>query len=181
MSGYFDYTGTIELGNRPIDICFNWNTTGENISPKSDINTFLNNYKLENLDKQNPDYSKSSIRLIEGQQDVLKCLNTQIDAIKNNTSTPNIIKWVIIQGKAGSGKNKVIKEMVTIITTGFVEDAVKITASTGMAAVNVNGKTFHSLLRLTLNYKQFGTLENQKAKKLQSDLKTLKFFGFLIF
>ena len=52
-----------------------------------------------------------------------------------------------VQGKAGSGKSIVIKEMVKIITTAFGEDAVEFMAPTGMAAVNVNEKTFHSLLR----------------------------------
>ena len=102
-------------------------------------------------------------------------MNTQIEAIKNKSSAPNIIKRVIVQGKARSGKSTVIREMVKIIRTAFGEDAVEILAPTGMAAVNVNGKTFHSLLRLPLNHKQFGLLENQKAKKLQSDLKNLKF------
>ena len=50
--------------------------------------------------------------------------------------------------------------MVKIIRTAFGEDAVEILALTGMAAVNVNGKTFPSLLRLPLNHKQFGLLEN---------------------
>ena len=94
------------------------------------------------MEKQNPDHSKSNIRLTEDKQDVLNCLNKQIDAIKNNTSTPNIIKRVIVRGKAGSGKSTVIKEMVKIITTAFGEDTVEITAQTGMPAVNVNGKTF---------------------------------------
>ena len=85
------------------------------------------------------------------------------------------MKRVIVRGKAGSGKSTVIKETVKIITTALGEDAVEITAPTGMAAVNVNGKTFHSLLQLPVNYKKFGLLENQKAKKLQSDLKNLKF------
>ena len=71
-----------------------------------------------------------------------------------------MIKRVIVQGKAGSGKNTVIKEMVKMITSAFGEDAVKIGARTGMTAVKVYGKTYHSLLRLTLNYKQFGSLEN---------------------
>ena len=86
-----------------------------------------------------------------------------------------MIKRVIVQGKAGSGKNTVIKEMVKMITSAFGEDAVKIGARTGMAAVNVYGKTYHSLLRLPLNYKQFGSLENKNAKKLQTELKNLKF------
>ena len=61
-------------------------------------------YKLENLDKQNPDYSKSNIRLTEDKQDVLNCLNKKIDAIKNYTSTTNVIKRLIVQGIAGSAK-----------------------------------------------------------------------------
>ena len=49
----------------------------------------------------------------------MNCLNKQIDAIKNNTSTPNIMKRVIVHGKAGSGKSVVIKEMVQIIIHAF--------------------------------------------------------------
>ena len=65
LSGYSDHKETIELGKRPIDICFNWNPTDTDIPAKDDIDTFLNNYKLENLNKHNTDDKITNIKLTE--------------------------------------------------------------------------------------------------------------------
>ena len=147
----------------------------ENKPTELEIHSFLNTYKSQQEKKIYKQNTESKISFTDDQQQILNLLDTQITSIQNGTMTANSIKRVIIQGKAGSGKSTIIKEMVKRITSIFGEDSVKVAASTGMASVNIDGLTLHYLLRLPVNYKLFSKLENQNAKKFQTDLKDLKF------
>lgn len=55
---------------------------------------------------------------------------------------------MVLQGKAGSGKSTIIQSIVKKITEQLGNDAVKVVAPTGAAAVNINGQTVHSAFKL---------------------------------
>uniref|UniRef100_T1L6D4 ATP-dependent DNA helicase n=1 Tax=Tetranychus urticae TaxID=32264 RepID=T1L6D4_TETUR len=54
----------------------------------------------------------------------------------------------MVQGKAGSGKSFLIEKLANEFKSSLGEDSVVILAPTGVAAVNINGKTIHSFLSI---------------------------------
>lgn len=106
------------------------------------------------------------------QNSVLEIVDQQIDQINRSRSS---IKRVVVQGKAGSGKSTVIKEIIRRITHHLGEQAVAIAAPTGAAAINVEGRTIHSLLRLPLYSSQFKALVGDNAARFQREMSGLRF------
>ena len=94
--------------------------------------------------------------------------------INNKNSNNDIKKRCIVQGKAGSWKSSVIHEIVKRIINNF-GNSVKIAAFNDAVALNVDGNTLHTLLRIPVNSKAFESLEGQAAQNFQIEHKNLKF------
>lgn len=77
------------------------------------------------------------------------------------------MKQVIVQAKAGSGESTIIRKMVTKITEKLGPGAVAVTAPTGAAAVNIDGETLHSLLRLPILDERLGPLKGDNGLNFQ--------------
>ncbi|XP_076397905.1 ATP-dependent DNA helicase PIF1-like [Megachile rotundata] len=83
-------------------------------------------------------------------------------------------KRVAVQGKAGSGKSTIIKEIVRITSETLGEDYTRVCAPTGVAAINIEGTTAHSLFRLPLCASAYKPLTGASARSFQNELKNLK-------
>ena len=55
------------------------------------------------------------------------------------------------------------------------EDSIFVVAPIGCEAMNIDGKTQHSLLKLPRKFKDFSLLKNEIAKKFQRQHKNVKF------
>lgn len=62
-----------------------------------------------------------------------------------------------VTGAAGTGKSTVLKTTVAILKDRLGEDAVVVTAPTGIAAVNIGGQTIHSFAGLVMKDQKDGT------------------------
>lgn len=164
------------LGYREIDLNVNWNQRELDLPSLNEVNDFLKIFK--NNAKPNSDNKLSAPENVIFSRDQLNILNSckiQLQEIKNNEVTRRSVKRIIVQGKAGSGKSTVIKEIVRLIQLELGFEAVEVAAATGMAAVNVKGKTLHSLLKLPNTRNSFEPLKPDQAKHLRTELKNLKF------
>ena len=79
-------------------------------------------------------------------------------------------KSVFFTGSAGSGKSVVLKEIIARLRQKYPEkDSVAVTASTGLAALNIEGRTYHSHFGIGLGTESakdiFETLSKNKDKK----------------
>lgn len=72
---------------------------------------------------------------------------------------------VFITGAAGTGKSKVLRTAVTLLKEKLGEDAVAVTAPTGIAAVNIGGQTIHSFAGLVMAKQKDGS---SKLKSFRS-------------
>lgn len=95
---------TIDLGNRDVDLNFNWHETYkiyEQYGTIPDFENFIDNMKKAKAHSEEvtilPD-----VQLSHDQQQVIDLVEKQIEKIKNpQMSSYNIAKRIIIQGKAG--------------------------------------------------------------------------------
>lgn len=69
-------------------------------------------------------------------------------------------------GTAGTGKSYLIKALQQSLTTSLLT-----TATTGVAAFNINGQTIHSLLKLPISESQKKELSGGSLGELQDKLK----------
>lgn len=88
---------------------------------------------------------------------------------------------VFITGEAGSGKTFIVKYIINYLRTKFKNNLLGITATTGIAAKLLGGKTLHSLLglpignldiekfKIHLNYKKYLVAKWKKLKVLLID------------
>ncbi|KAL7304776.1 hypothetical protein TKK_0003004 [Trichogramma kaykai] len=92
------------------------------------------------------------ITLSPEQLKVIQICRTQIQHIQSNIGdiSDQIIKRVIIQGKAGSGKSTLINAIVQEVTDALGCDAIAIIAPTGAAALNRNFQLEHKALKFLI-------------------------------
>lgn len=164
------------LGSRNIDLSYNWNQRKAALPSIDEVNDFLKTFKNKSPDESNkvsPDLQ--DIAFSEDQKIVLNCLKTQLQELEGKKVTKRPVKRVLVQGKAGSGKTTVIREIVRQVKSQLGLEAVAVAAATGMAAVNIEGKTLHSLFKLPYTYNSFEKLKPDQVEHLRSKFKNLKF------
>lgn len=150
------------IGDRINDRSFDWWEESQNYPRLEEVENFLKTFKQF---RQTTDHASSSSEVIlsKEQQDIINLCPNQIEIIK--TGRGDIPKRVVIQGKADCGKSFLIKEMVRSVNLELGENCIKLAAPTGAAALNIEGKTIHSLFRLNLNTNKYEPLNGGAKKK----------------
>lgn len=153
--------------------------TIDHIWPSTNTDNLIlqkNKFKtLKENTNSNKIYTIPNVKFSQDQQHIIEFFNKQLDEIKlNKTNDKN--KRVIIYGKAGCGKSLIVKYITGKLIENFkTEDNFLLMAFTGMAAININGNTIHSLLNIdTFNYNQ-QPLSQERKINLQSKLRNCKF------
>jgi ATP-dependent exoDNAse (exonuclease V) alpha subunit len=113
---------------------------------------------------------------------VLDILENQIASLKNKKTT-KLIHRTIVLGGAGSGKSTLIKEIQKRISQNFGDASFKVLAPTGVAALNINGSTIHSALKIGISKKnnkpnEIKELRNQNLRNFKELMKNCKFLIF---
>ncbi len=80
-------------------------------------------------------------QMVESQQLFLHDLNTEQQAAAKHILSGNN---VFVTGSAGTGKTYLIKYIIQELIREYGEDAVAVTAPTGISAINIGGQTIHS-------------------------------------
>lgn len=135
------------LGHRPIDEANYWHDLSMFAFTQESVVGFLRDYRdapqVECARRPSLDHDLLSV----AQRDVLHVLTHQI----NEPSYQ--IKRVLVQGKAGTGKSTLIRSICQKLEEHQVinpngDFKYQVLAPTGAAAVNVDGKTIHSFLKI---------------------------------
>ncbi len=98
---------------------------------------------LDSLNSQNP----ISNELSEKQKKVVDCVLSK--------------KSVFFTGAAGTGKSFLLSYIIKLLNSTYKSDEIGVTASTGIAAVNIGGCTLHSYLGLGLAQEDINTLREK--------------------
>lgn len=163
---------TAELGNREIDLNWNWNESYHNYENVEEFPNYLNIYK-RNSNEREDGFEFPDVIFSQEQQEVIDLLNLQIEGFSNtNIKVP---KRTIIQGKGGSGKSTVIQAMTSILSEKFGSNSFLLIAPTGVAAVNIKGSTIHSALHIGImgDNRQMNGLELREFQLAMSPVKFL--------
>ena len=163
------------LGLRSVDEAYNWTDFSSSSVDRNEAMNFhiqfrqIHSEAASNL--QRPSCNLTS------EQDVIiqKCLC--------QLSNPDYgTKRILIQGKAGTGKSTVIKALVYLISNhdrAFLSNtspSYEVLAPTGAAAVNINGKTIHSFLKISTG--TFTELKGEALRNFQLQMAPLRFLIF---
>lgn len=160
------------LGRRAVDLAYDWNAMPSYIPDYGAVQEFLRGYKL-NYSRPDESDNIPMVSFSADQQIVLGIVDNQIRKARGlRVRCP---KRVAVQGKAGSGKSTIIKEIVRRVSSSLGIEAIRVCAPTGAAAINIEGSTIHSLLHLPLCANRFRSLNGEARTKYQSELRTLKF------
>ncbi|XP_074596278.1 ATP-dependent DNA helicase Pif1-like [Brevipalpus obovatus] len=162
----------VGVGHRLIDKSYNWNSMPSFIPSFDQVSEFMKTFKSSQA-RRLRETDQSSIIFSSDQLSVLSVLDTQIRSIQRRSI--RCPKRMVVQGKAGSGKSTVIKEIVRRVSLALGEDSIRVCAPTGAAAINIDGNTIHSLLRLPIVSSKFKHLNGESAQKFQNELKSMKF------
>ncbi|KAK3928023.1 ATP-dependent DNA helicase [Frankliniella fusca] len=137
---------------------------------------FLDDAKKEGIDHVLR-YRDQNIKLSEDQKHIINLASCQISCIKDGSGLNNFPQLVLCQGAAGSGKTLIIAELECTITEAFGTDSALIIAFTGSAALNANGRTIHSTLRLQFDNKSRDVvdLKGDTLHAFQEKMKNVKF------
>lgn len=122
-------------------------------------------------------YRDDSVILSNEQKEILNLVSCQISCIKHGEGLSNFPQVVLVQGPAGSGKTVVIGDIECMVTEAFGMESVLIIAYTGSSALNANGRTIHSALRLYFDSKNKDCvdLKGESLKLFQDKMKNVKF------
>lgn len=152
-STYANKPNLKDLGLMAKDIAFDWIKNSENYPSIDEINDFLKNCKNDTSKKKS--HTTANIKLTQEQQNIIETVDQQIQYIKKvgikkalKDVKSNIIRRIVLQGKAGSGKSTIIHEIEKKIIQELGEKSVIVVAPTGAAAVNIGGITMHSAFKL---------------------------------
>lgn len=118
-----------------------------------------------------------NLQFSEEQEMVLNFFRQAIDSILTGQQRQNLIKTLIVQGKAGSGKSAVIKAAKVMLNQQFGPNSYCVLAHTGAASNLIGGQTIHSKLKINIDF-NLKTLSNRELSSLQEDLKDCYFLIF---
>lgn len=163
------------LGHRAIDEAQSWTDFDTTRITEDEINNYLRTYKSAPLPEQAAGTVIADHLLSREQHEVIDICRSQYLGTNAN------LKRIIVQGKAGTGKSVVIQaicdKLDRVQELNGVSPPLKlyeILAPTGAAAVNVNGKTIHSFLRIPVAGPLL-PLNGESLRYFQLQFKDLKF------
>lgn len=136
------------LGLRPIDEANDWSDLAAAGPTYNQVDQFLRTYKrLPSVESTKEQHCIDYTTMSPAQQEIIEICRRQMND-PNNT-----IKRVVVQGKAGTGKSAVIKATCQMLDSEQVSTnkLYQVLAPTGAAAVNIDGKTIHSFLKIPIN------------------------------
>lgn len=163
------------LGMRDDDIVnYDW---ANNFKSIDEINAILSHHYSTTtngqfLNAENSSNNSEEIILNTEQQKAIDLFNVQLLNVLNNNETPENDKLVICQGVAGSGKSTIIKYITKELYQKLGSDHFSLLAPTGLAALNINGSTIHSRLKI---YSNGSDPENQNLLEFQKEFENVKF------
>uniref|UniRef100_A0A158P537 ATP-dependent DNA helicase n=1 Tax=Tetranychus urticae TaxID=32264 RepID=A0A158P537_TETUR len=161
------------LGTREIDEEFNWEENSVSEAEKNAIDSWLE------TEKQNFHTASRSVNRVTSfsadQLKIIQLCRRQIRGLNQNARLR--VKRIMVQGKAGSGKSFIIEQIANEFKLGVGQDSVAILAPTGVAAININGKTIHSYLNIGIE-KQHKRLQGESLRKFQLKMQNVKVLIF---
>ena len=164
-----------KLGQCYIDVTHYWKSHDIKVLTVAEIDNFLNTYKNIGY-KSIKTNNIADIILSEERIKVITLCQRQIDFIKDDTEqNSSIIKRVIVQGKARSGKSTMINKTMGLMINKFGTKAIVITAPTEVAAINIGENALHSRLSIPVKSAKFTELKNDSLRKYQKKNQHFKF------
>ncbi|XP_052130825.1 uncharacterized protein LOC127751386 [Frankliniella occidentalis] len=140
----------VELGYRTVDKNHSWNRSAEMVSECIVVCNTIQDAKKSKVLQQ--ERTINHIELSADQKSVLSVVRQQIlkinGRLNDEVSTPQI---VLCEGLAGSGKTATLNAVVELIHEYCGKDSVLVLAPTGSSALQAQGVTVHSALRLGYN------------------------------
>lgn len=157
------------LGRRPVDESSGWDDTTSARLSELIVRDYLKCYKNEAPVEQVVDIQAIPINMLSREQrEVIQICSQQI-------RNPDYeIKRVLVQGKAGTGKSVVIRELCRMLDRVPGDRAYQVLAPTGQAAVNVDGTTIHSFLKIPAQG-EMRPLNGPALRSIQLAFKSIKF------
>ena len=166
------------LGQRAIDETHDWNAAFNKYSEAENLVNFIDQQKSINNESstssQSNDLGVPFDKLSKPQQEVLKCLDKQIAFLQRTKSSKPPHQCVLIYGKAGSGKSTVAKHIQIKLSSAFEMQSYLVMAPTGIAAVNIEGATIHSTLKISVD-NDYTPLNHSTLKELQENFRNINF------
>lgn len=160
----------ITLGRRLFDEAHDWINADQFPPMEEVVRDFLRTYKEAAV--QSRSFEIPTFAFSSDQNTILEIVGQQIEQVNGGR---NSVERVVVQGKAGSGNSTVIKEIIRRITHHLGEQAVAVAGPTGSAAINIEGRMSHSLLRLPLYSSLFKGLVGDNPGKFQREMAGLRF------
>ncbi|KAK3933276.1 ATP-dependent DNA helicase [Frankliniella fusca] len=168
----------VELGYRAIDLSYNWHSSSFLISKCLDVvNIIHESKKSKSLHQVR---NMPHIELSADQRNVMSVVRQQIMKLKGKIDdVKSVPQIVLVEGLAGSGKTATLNAVVEFITEYCGEDSVMVLAPTGSSALQAQGMTIHSALRL--GYNATGHVADMKGESLYNWRKDYMNVKFVLF
>lgn len=173
-----------ELGLREQDTVFNWNASFSNYDHHQQIAQFIQLNLTQEI-PVNPPPEMPNVQFSNDQNNVLNFIRRGINSVQsilngnhNNNrmhilnqfcNQNQIVRSMIVQGKAGSGKSTVIKAAQSLCHRELGANSYITLAATGSAASLISGNTIHSKLMINVN-NHMRTLSQRELNNLQQNL-----------
>lgn len=157
------------LGRRVLDEAEGWLDTNSAGLSQDLIADYLRRYKAEPPVERSTEVQVFPLNSLSPEQ------RQVIDICSSQIADPDCpIKRVVVQGKAGTGKSVVIREICRMLDGTLGSKSYQVLAPTGQAAVNVDGVTIHSFLRIPAQGRM-EPLNGHGLRSLQLLFRDLKF------
>lgn len=162
------------LGSRPIDQAHEWSTLSSTGLTIDHITSYLRSYRsASGAERTTQTGLIERCRMSDDQRRVMDVFDQQL------RNPYHQVKRVLVQGKAGSGKSAIIKAICSTLDRALQDspeiiNGYAVLAPTGASAVNVDGKTIHSYLRIPA-VGQLHPLNGENLRTFQLQLSKVRF------
>jgi ATP-dependent DNA helicase PIF1 len=158
------------LGRRELDLAREWTAASQSFPDIEEVRRFLRTFE-QNAPSRSFDFD-DNITLSSEQQEVMDIFQQQVNCLLTNQGDPP--RRIVVQGKAGCGKSTLIHKIVQEARRQFGDTSVCILgAFTGSAAVNIGGRTLHSLFHLDISRNK--PLADDSLRKFQKEMENVRF------
>jgi ATP-dependent DNA helicase PIF1 len=158
------------LGRREVDLAREWTAASQSYPSIEEVRLFLRTFQ-QNLPTRSLHFD-DNITLSAEQQEVLDIFQQQVNYLLTNQGNPP--RRIAVQGKAGCGKSTLIHKIVHEAVLQFGDSSVCVLgAFTGSAAVNIGGRTLHSLFHIDIDSNE--ALSGLSLRNFQNEMKNVRF------
>ena len=162
------FANTSNMTQQPLETSYNWQT---------DKLKYTDNqiHEMPSWVNTNKKAIDSSVYLPQHHIDINTFNDKQkhaYDMVKTHSeqNSPKDPLLLIVLGVAGTGKSYLINALRNLL-----QQSCAVTATTGKASYNINGRTIHSLLKLPVGPKGKRELAGQSLVRLQNNLKDINY------